>query len=227
MTEYTCYTSSVIDQPYIPVPHLLKPDDHASSRPPSPGPNRRDGFSYCLLGLIGIRPMTGYDIKRALRTSIGYIWSATESQIYTALNQLERRGLVVSKQLAGKGRRKKVYELTPAGREELASWLRGPVAERFPKDEFLLRLFFMGQGSDNDALAHLEAHRERLRQIIAYCQQVLSRYSPKDIGERQRILAYQLLVLHHHMTVLEADLAATEAAIETVRNGFARQPGAP
>lgn len=177
----------------------------------------RGTLQYIILGLLGARPMSGYDIKRAFDRSLATYWNAGNSQIYTTLKGLAARGLVASELVPQDGKPdRRVYQLTDAGRAHLDAWLRRPVPVRFTKDEFLTKLFFCGQASDETALRHLEEHLRILREQLADMERVLREYGDRPT-RRPRLLEYQMLVREYKESLLKADLATTERAVERVR----------
>jgi PadR family transcriptional regulator, regulatory protein AphA len=104
-----------------------------------------------VLGLLAHRPRSGYDIKTVVDRSTRFFWAASYGQIYPELRRLEREGLVEGEQAPRGGRDRRVYKLTPAGREALIEWLLGESVTIELRDESLLRLFFA------DALPHEQA----------------------------------------------------------------------
>ncbi|TDW30016.1 PadR family transcriptional regulator [Cryobacterium psychrophilum] len=70
-----------------------------------------------LLSLLDERPRHGYELIQALRERFGGTYSPSAGTIYPRLAKLEEEGLVTK---AADGR-KTVYEITPAGRAELAA----------------------------------------------------------------------------------------------------------
>jgi DNA-binding PadR family transcriptional regulator len=177
-----------------------------------------------ILGLIAVRPMTGYDIKRAFDRSLASYWNAGNSQIYTALKSLAARGLVTADVVLQASRPdRKVYRLTPAGRTELDRWLAEPVPARFTKDQFLARLFFLGEAADEVALRHLEEHRSALLAQLAHMAWVLREYGGRP-ARRPRLLEFQLLVRDYKQALLQADLDVTEQAIARLRQRLAGLP---
>src|SRR5579859_4974404 len=113
------------------------------------GVSSRNTLRYIILGLLGARPMSGYDIKRAFDRALASYWNAGNSQIYTTLKSLNDAKLVEAELIVQKSRpNRKVYRLTPAGQAELDRWLEEDVPERFSKDDFLTKLFFCGETSD-------------------------------------------------------------------------------
>jgi len=180
-------------------------------------PIARSTLRSIILGLLGARPMTGYDIKQAFDRAIASYWNAGNSQIYTTLKTLEHDGLVESELVIQQHRpNRKLYRLTPQGQAELAEWLKESAPARFTKDEFLAKLFFCGQTTDEIALRHLVEHRQALEAQLAHMEWVLQRYTQRP-ARRPHLLEYQLLVREYKAETLRADLAVTERAIARLR----------
>jgi len=72
-----------------------------------------------LLAALEAGPRHGYAIMEALRAVSGGQFDLPTGTIYPALRRLERAGLVAGTWSAAAGRRRRVYELTPAGRRTL------------------------------------------------------------------------------------------------------------
>src|SRR4051794_40585240 len=123
--------------------------------------------SYVVLGLLkAAGRATPYDLKRLHAAGLGNFWSLNHAQLYAEPDRLAGAGYLTVERERG-GRRRKLYELTPAGREALEEWLRTPTAEFTDlRDPGLLRLFF---GADPKALAGVQrtVHAERLAQYEA------------------------------------------------------------
>jgi len=93
-----------------------------------------------LLALLAKEPAHGYELKLALEQTFGQAYpSPNIGQIYVTLKRLEQDGLVRSQDVAQDSRpNKKVYELTPAGLEQLAAWVTEPML--LPRHGFQLAL---------------------------------------------------------------------------------------
>jgi PadR family transcriptional regulator PadR len=66
-------------------------------------------------------PRHGYAIMEAMRAGSEGQFDLPTGTIYPALRRLERAGLVRTKWSGEGGRRRRLYELTPAGRKMLAT----------------------------------------------------------------------------------------------------------
>lgn len=182
------------------------------------GARSRDTLRYIILGLLGTRPMSGYDIKQAFDRALASYWNAGNSQIYTTLKSLNHERLVEAEVIVQKSRpNRKVYRLTAAGQAELDRWLHTEVPERFSKDDFLTKLFFCGETSDDVALKHLLEHRDSLLKQIEYMEWVRQEYGSRP-SRRPRLLEYQMLVREYKEATLKADLEVTERAIARLRD---------
>lgn len=177
----------------------------------------RGTLHYIILGLLGARPMSGYDIKRAFDRSLATYWNAGNSQIYTTLKLLASKGYVTSEIVLQEARpNRRVYKLTSQGRAALDAWLLEPVPSRFTKDEFLTKLFFCGQTSDEAALRHLEEHHAALLAQLGDMERALRDYGQRPT-RRPRLLEYQMQVREYKEATLRADLTVTERAIARLR----------
>lgn len=73
-----------------------------------------------LLASLESGPRHGYAVKGALRAGSGARFDLPTGTIYPALRRLEAAGLVEGTWEQADGRRRRSYELTPAGRRRLA-----------------------------------------------------------------------------------------------------------
>ena len=122
-----------------------------------------------VLGLLALRPRSGYEIKQAVDGATRFFWTASYGQIYPELRRLERQGLVTKEHSPVGGRRRHVYALTPQGRDELHSWLAAPGFSLEMRDEGLLKLFLADLLPHEDALQLVRARRagfERARDTL-------------------------------------------------------------
>jgi PadR family transcriptional regulator, regulatory protein PadR len=81
-----------------------------------------------VLEVIAQGPSYGYEIAQTVAGRSGGTFEMKEGSLYPALHRLERYKFLKSLWREADGRRRKYYELTDAGRAELASrkqsWLR-------------------------------------------------------------------------------------------------------
>lgn len=131
---------------------------------------KNNSTKYAILGMLSLKPMTGYDIKQFAAGSIGHFWSESYGQIYPTLSALAKEELVLPERAKSRGqRRRQLYRITKKGRVAIKAWLGQDPRTESPRNELLLKLFFSFEASPSESLRHIEAfEREQ--------QQKLSRY---------------------------------------------------
>jgi DNA-binding PadR family transcriptional regulator len=94
---------------------------------------------YGLLALLERGPMHGYQLRAAFEESTGGTWPLNIGQVYTTLSRLERDQLVRPLPQGDEGQRP--YQITDAGRADLASWFATPIGRTDrPRDELAIKL---------------------------------------------------------------------------------------
>ena len=95
-----------------------------------------------LLALLAKEPAHGYELKARLEDIFGDAYpSPNIGQVYLTLQRLERAGLVRSQDVVQATRpNKRVYELTPAGRDAVAAWVKKPSDAPRVRDDFFMKL---------------------------------------------------------------------------------------
>jgi PadR family transcriptional regulator, regulatory protein AphA len=97
-----------------------------------------------LLGLLWVQPRHGYELYQESSSELGGVWHVGLSQLYAQLKQLEQAGMVGTEVVPQANRPpRKVYHLTPEGREFFMDWLHQPTPYlRYMRVDLLLRLYF-------------------------------------------------------------------------------------
>jgi DNA-binding PadR family transcriptional regulator len=115
-------------------------------------PIKLSGTSYAVLALVdNLGESTPYDLKQALADSIENFWPVPHTTFYAEPARLAGAGYLSERQ-EQHGRRRKLYDLTDAGREALAAWAaRAEAPPPQLRDEALLKIF---AGSDPEPLLH-------------------------------------------------------------------------
>ena len=126
----------------------------------------RSPTAYVILGMLGWRPMSGYEIKSIVDKSTRFFWAVSYGQIYPELRRLSATGLIEGKASPQGGRKRNVYRLTAAGRKELRAWLAAEPQVYELRDEGLLKLFFAAATDGRSAPATLEAMRRGHERIV-------------------------------------------------------------
>ena len=137
--------------------------------------------SYVILGLVELlKTATPYDLKRSATLGVGHFWSLPHTQLYTEPARLAEAGYLDERRERD-GRRRRLYRLTPRGRDALESWRREPTADLYEiRDTGLLKLFF-GADPGEMAAAQLASHRENLRAFEQLRQEAESADVPEGV----------------------------------------------
>ncbi len=119
--------------------------------------------------MLSIKPMSGYDIKKLIETSISNFWTESYGQIYPILKTLVAEKLVTrtTEKQSGKPDRH-VYALTDAGRDVLRDWLALAPTPQVDRNELLLKLFFGEEIPVEVSLAHIADFRVRHKQLLEH-----------------------------------------------------------
>lgn len=140
-------------------------------------------MDYVLLGLLSHEPMTGYEMKKRLDTSLRFFWGGSFGSIYPTLNQLEKEGKVTKEDVSQNGREKISYSITDAGRESLKEWLAQPAEKDEIRYETLLKLFFGNEIGLTESKEHIERFEEKCKgelQILQMFAENLEHYLDED-----------------------------------------------
>ncbi len=136
-------------------------------------------LEFAILGFLHYQPYSGYDLKKAFDLSIRHFWPADQSQIYRTLGRLTEQGWAEVEVVEQTDRPdRKVYHITPAGRDALLRWLRSSMPQQEARSAALIQVFFAGQLSDEEVLAKFEEAVQSMRAVLEVYQHV-----PDEIEE--------------------------------------------
>lgn len=139
-------------------------------------------LGYALLGLLARKPRTGYELTLALRTPIGYFWTASHSQVYPELARLEADGLVRYQIINGPGPRDtKRYTITGAGLHALAAWAVTAAPPERSRNEFLLKVYSLWLADPAAARALVAGERQEHRAMLARYEQLATEIEHGDL----------------------------------------------
>ncbi len=178
-------------------------------------------LEHAILGFLHYKPLSGYDLKKVFDTSVRHFWPADQSQIYRTLAGLADKGWAEVEVIHQEDRPdRKVYHITPAGREELLLWLSAPIPPEEPRSANLVQVFFSGLRSDKEVLAHLEQGAVQLRHLLEVYAQVPEQAAPYyELAGSARDLFFWLLTLECGVANARAQLAWIESVIARLREG--------
>lgn len=173
---------------------------------------------HAVLGLLTLKPMTGYELKSVFDNSINYFWNAQLSQIYRELGGLEEKGHIVSRVELQQGKPdKKIYSITDDGDRELQRWLElSPKTLSMPmRDELTLRVFFGARVPAKELIYNLQGFIRERQEALAALRLIgdcLDGFVCD--GAHAEHAFFQKLTLLRGLKFFEADIAWAEESIE-------------
>jgi PadR family transcriptional regulator AphA len=169
---------------------------------------RRLSTRQLVLGLLTQQSMSGYDIKRFLKSLGWLIDSPSFGSLYPALRALLEDGLVTVEVVSNQDRPpRKIYTITQAGRQALRGLAAQPAASGASLKAFVMRLITTSSMSHTGLIAHLQqrrsqvaAHRDSLEQMVETLD------GSKDSGRH--------LTFGYGLALAVAELAWLDSALE-------------
>jgi DNA-binding PadR family transcriptional regulator len=124
-------------------------------------PENRTSTEFAVLGLLTLKPMSGYEMRQLVAQSIGHFWSESYGQLYPSLKRLQSAGLVIKTTDPASKRDKHIYSITDSGRKALNKWLAEVPKPQPPRSELLLKLFFLSPETAETTTEHVTRARDR------------------------------------------------------------------
>lgn len=127
-------------------------------------------LKFALLGIIDTRgtPISGYDLKKTFDASSQFYWNATYTAIYKALDQLYQDGLLSMELIQQQTHpNKKVYQVTPAGKQALKQWVGKPFELQRVRNEMLVQLTLAERLEDEQIVTLLEDYIAKVKGKLA------------------------------------------------------------
>jgi PadR family transcriptional regulator AphA len=186
---------------------------------------KKSRSEFAVLGMLTLRPMSGYDIRKAIQQSIAHIWSESFGQIYPTLRKLVDRGLVQARAGGPQGKRdRQVYALTAKGRAHLAQWLAQPAQSQPVRNELLLKLFFARHMPPEAALQHVRKFRREQEQYLDLYAQIDSRLRTEYSTHAD--LKFWLIALNYGRRGVEALLKWCDETLAVLEAGTEKKAAA-
>jgi len=174
---------------------------------------------HALLALLTHQSSHGYELHAELEALVGgeENWDLKPAQVYSTLSRLEKGGLVVEEAIEQEaGPEKRIYAITPLGREALEEWFADGVEPEHQRDEFFLKLMAALASGAADPSQLIRTQRGHLFEDLHALMSQRSRADPRK--ELAKILLLDKAAAH-----LEADLRWLDIT-ETRLDEIKRQP---
>jgi PadR family transcriptional regulator, regulatory protein AphA len=130
-------------------------------------PSKPTTTSFALLGLLGIKPWTAYEIVGQMRRGLYWFWPRSEAHMYAELKRMVERGHATAEVIEGARRQRTRYTITPSGRKALAAWFGTEPAPPVVEVESFLRMFLGDQTTSAHLRESLETTARNAREFYA------------------------------------------------------------
>ena len=175
-------------------------------------------LALAVLALLFERPMHPYEMGVVLRQrhkedSIKLRYGS----LYTVIDLLLRRGFIMARETAREGRRpeRTVYEITPAGRDELHAWLTDLIAEPVKEyPQFEAALCLLPVLPPEEALALL---RRRLTRIEAKAAELQSHL---DMLARRKLPPLFVIETEYRLALMRAEQGFITDVVKRIESGW-------
>jgi DNA-binding PadR family transcriptional regulator len=158
-----------------------------------------------VLALLAKEPSHGYELRSRIERALGPLSAQFNAgQMYVTLGRLEQAGLARStREPAGPDRpERRVYDLTPAGRDRLAEWLSDVSWARPDLTDFHLKLVVAAAGRLADPVDLVSAQRRELVRRLGDAQRAA--LAEPDASDAALLLEGVVLRMQADLTWLDA-----------------------
>lgn len=131
-------------------------------------------IKFAILGYLSWTPLSGYDLKKLFADSATMHWSGNSNQIYRALVELHKEGLVTRDvQPQDNLPARKEYTITESGRAALRQWILTTPQPPQLRNTFLVQLAWADQLSANELDRLLAQYEDEMHvQMLMLREQV-------------------------------------------------------
>lgn len=178
----------------------------------------RNGLREALLGLLAIRPMSGYDLSRSYQRALQQIWYAPLGQIYPTVRKMQQEGLLnVAIEVQRDRPNRKVYRLTPEGKRLLVSWLSQPATLPNMHHEFIHKLFLLNHVDVKRRAVLVDGYVARCKTWASELRIIEKRLNASLSGPHAESAWHQLLSLQHLRRIVECEALSAQQIASDIR----------
>jgi len=175
------------------------------------GATLRIDIKFPVLGFLMDAELTGYDLKRRFQESVGFFYRVSDGSLYPALKKLARDKLVTMRTERHGKRARKLYAITPLGREHFLKMLAEPSPPVFVHDEAQVKIYF-GHHDPDAAMAHMQRMREFDQMWAQQLARLLSEMKARGESPFRKVL----VKIGQQLTAFKAQMMA-KLEMEMVR----------
>ncbi len=142
-------------------------------------------LSHTILTFLSESAHSGYDLNKRFEDAVSCFWKASHQQIYRELAKMESLGWVESETVPQQGKPdKKLYHITPVGRQELGNWFALSCTPTPVREDLLVKVLAGDSFPRSILIKHLidrrAVHQAQLDCYRAQEQSFLELENPED-----------------------------------------------
>lgn len=170
---------------------------------------------YAILGVLCLKPGSGYDIKKFCDKTIAHYWSENFGHIYPVLKQLQNDQLII--QAEGEiSDKRKIYLITDMGKKEFLYWLMQPPEKQPPRSELMLKLSFGNYIPKEEVIKMLQEVRDRNTRNLAHYKELEKSYILNETAKKNPSFVYWLAPLRHGILTSEVNIRWCDETIQNI-----------
>ena len=128
-------------------------------------------LSHTILATLGNDAFSGYDLWKKFTECTNHYWKASQQQVYRELSKLETQGAIASELVSQENRPdKKLYRITPVGKEILTTWIAEPSDPMAVREELLVKVLAGHLVSPEVIVRELQRRQQIHSQNLAACK---------------------------------------------------------
>lgn len=127
-----------------------------------------------ILGLLMIKHLTIYEIRNIIKANLQSMCSDSMGSIQAAIKKLLANDMIIFNEFVENCVNKKVYSITPKGREYFSEWVCTPMSTSKMKNMELSKLFFMGLAPKDKRIELIDASVLEMKEDLAYLKTIQS-----------------------------------------------------
>jgi PadR family transcriptional regulator AphA len=172
---------------------------------------------YAILGVLCMKPRSGYDIKKFCDHTISHFWNENFGHIYPVLKQLLSEKLIQLEENTVTNRRK-VYRITAEGKQEFYEWLVKAAEIQPPRSELLLKLSFGNYMPRENVLEMIAEVKERNTRNLEQYRIMEIGYQSNEPAKKDPAYPYWLASLRFGILSAETAIRWCDETIQLLKS---------
>ncbi len=177
-------------------------------------------MDHIILGLLLLSDRTIYQLRERIDRGLNLMYSSSMGSIQAAIKKLLQGGCIYFVETMENGKYKKIYRITPQGRQRFMSWINAPMEEQSIRCPELVKVYFMGfadpENRAESIRAHLTSLKERYCTLETICEEANHMEVPEDGRE---LFQYQRLSALYGKELYEFNIQWFENLLKQMESG--------